>query len=224
MQASNIDYSTINFFEQNLQVKNLIDATEREKAHLLRHKIFVHELRWVPPHISGLEIDSYDGEGMVPLGLLDQTGRLIAHLRVTLPQRIFMMEKEFAALIETPINKTKSTVEVSRVCTEADARGMRITTPFGIFFISMLLYKGLYHWCCQNFINDMCMVIESKLARLLTMAGFPCRKLGKPVIMPDGVSAVAVRVDWREFYSVNQYSKPQLLDWFNSVDSMKKAA
>lgn len=224
MPASNCRYSAINFFEQNLRIKNITNSIERENAYRLRHKIFVDELKWVSPRADGLEVDNYDNEGMVPLGVFDQTGRLIAHLRITLPQRAFMMEREFAALIETPIRKTDSTVEISRVCTEADIRTMRITTPYGNMHVSMLLYKGLYYWCCQNRINDMCMVIEKKLFRLLRMSGFPCLMIGKTTIMPDGVSAVAVRVDWREFESKNQSCKPQLLAWFNNTGIMKKAA
>lgn len=223
MQEAN-RYLAICCFEQSWNVRNLTNATDQDMAYRLRHKIFVDELGWVAPQTGGLEIDSYDGNGMVPLGLFDQTGRLIAHLRITLPQRTFMMEREFTALIETPIRKTNGTVEVSRVCTEADTRTTRIITPFGKIYVSMLLYKGLYHWCYQNYINDMCMVIENKLFRLLRMSGFPCKKMGKPTIMPDGVSAVAVRVDWREFESINQKNKPQLLDWFNNGHQMRKAA
>jgi acyl homoserine lactone synthase len=224
MQVTNCKYLSIDFFEQNLRIKNLTNSTEQENAYRLRHKIFVDELKWVPPQADGLDIDIYDSEGMVPLGVFDRTGRLIAHLRITLPQRTFMMEREFAALIETPICKTDSTVEISRVCTEADTRTMRITTPYGNMHVSMLLYKGLYYWCCQNLINDMCMVIENKLFRLLRISGFPCRMIGKTTTMPDGVSAVAVRIDWREFELKNQSSKPQLLAWFNNTGIMRKAA
>jgi N-acyl-L-homoserine lactone synthetase len=217
MQINNSRYLPISFFEQNFEVKNLTNLTERESAYRLRHKIFVDELKWVKPQSEGLEIDFYDDEGMVPLGVFDRLGRLIAHLRITLPQRTFMMEKEFAALIETPIRKTNSTVEISRVCTEAEARAMKILTPHGYTHVSMLLYKGLYCWCCKNFISKMCMVIEKKLFRLLRMSGFPCQVMGKTIIMPDGVSAVAVKIDWRVFESINEKSKPQLLAWFNNT-------
>lgn len=224
MQATTGRYSTIDFFEQNLRVKNLTSSTERENAYRLRHRIFVDELKWVKPQTDGLEIDIFDGEGIVPLGVFDQTGRIIAHLRITLPQQTFMMEKEFAALIETPIRKTNGTVEISRVCTERDTRTTLITNRYGNMHISMLLYKGLYYWCCQNLINDMYMVIENKLFRLLRVSGFPCRMIGKKTNMPDGVCAVAVRVNWREFESINQSSKPQLLAWFNNTGIMRKAA
>ena len=213
----------INFFEQGWNIKNLTNETQQKKAYRLRHKIFVNELGWVAPQTGELEIDTYDGDGMIPLGLFDQAGCLIAHLRITLPHRTFMMEKEFSALIESPICKTDGTVEISRVCTEKATRTMKVPTGHGNFYISMLLYKGLYRWCCQNLINDMYMVIENKLFRLLRMSGFPCRMIGNPTIMPDGVSAVAVRIDWREFESINKNSKPQLLDWFNDVGPMRKA-
>jgi N-acyl-L-homoserine lactone synthetase len=213
----------VEIFEQDFRANNL-NSMDKIKSYQLRHKIFVKELGWVAPQKDQLEIDAYDGEGMMPLGVFDQTGRLIAHLRITLPEQTFMMEKEFAALIELPIPKTRNTVEVSRVCIEADVRNVIIINPYGKYHISMFLYKCLYLWCCKNLIKNMVMVIENKLFRLLKMSGFPCRRIGRTTIMPDGVSAVAVRVDWQEFESENQTSNPDLLAWFKDVNLINKAA
>lgn len=224
MQASSCKYLGLDLYEDNFRVKTLTNQAERENAYRLRHKIFVNELNWVPPQVDELEIDVYDDERMVPLAILNQTGKVIAHLRITLPHRTFMMEEEFSALIEKKISKTDDTVEISRVCTRVDTRRTLIMSPYGRQQISMLLYKGLYSWCCQNCINYMCMVIEAKLYRLLRMTGFPCRQLGDITIMPDGVSAVAVSLSWREFELLNQNNNPQLLAWFSSTNTMEKAA
>jgi len=217
-------YSTINFYDQGFRVKNLTSTIEHEKAYRLRHRIFVDELKWVAPQADRLEIDVYDGKGMFPLGVFNQTGELIAHLRITLPHHSFMMEREFASLIESPISKSCSTVEVSRVCIEYGWRRVKLKTVYGEYHLSMLLYKGLYQWCCQNLINNMYMVIEYKLYRLLKMTGFSCEAIGRTIIMPDGVSAIAVKIDWRKFESVNKKQKPQLLTWFDDSRVMNQAA
>lgn len=218
MHSKGSIYKTVDFFEQDYQVKTLTTKFELEEAYAFRHKIFVEELGWVSPQRNGLDKDRYDDTGMAPLGVFDRTeGRLIAHLRITLPHRIFMMDKEFASLIEIPIIKTDGTVEVSRVCTEKKYRKTQLETIYGSYHIAMLLYKGLYQWCTQNSLNDMYMVIEYKLLRLLKLLGFPCSEIGKSTIMPDGVSAVAVRIDWREFEMLNKNNKPQLLGWFRDI-------
>ena len=209
-------YLPIDFWECGFRVKTLTVQAEKLDAYRLRHKIFVDELSWVKPQKNNLEIDVFDDKQMVPLGVFDSANRIIAHVRITLPQRSFMMEEEFPELIDTPICKMNTTVEVSRVCTEMASRKTKIITPYGNMDISLLLYKGLYCWCCSNRINDVCMVIENKLLRLLKISGFPCRKLGKIVIMPDGVSAVAAKVSWREFAMLNRKNHPLLLAWFNN--------
>lgn len=217
-------YATINFFEHGFNVKNLTSSSEQEEAYKLRHKVFVDELGWVPPQSNCREIDAYDGDGMISLGVFDHEGRMIAHMRITLPQRVFMMEKEFSSLIQIPIKKTSRAVEVSRVCTEVDTRRAKVATTYGRYHVAMVLYKGLYLWCKKNRVHHIYMVIEYKLLRLLKLSGFPCREIGALTIMPDGVSAVAVRLNWREFDAVNKWCKPQLLIWFGDVQGLKKAA
>lgn len=214
----------IDLFEKEFNIKNLTTKEEQEKGYLLRHKIFVNELCWVPPQPDAREIDLYDGKGMVPLGVIDQKERLVAYLRITLPWKTFMMENEFSFLIDEPIRKKSGTIEVSRVCTEFDIRKTIITTDYGRFHIGVMLYKGLYVWCKQNSVDEMYMVIEYKLLRLLRMTGFPCRMIGTPATMSDGVSAVAVRISWREFEQKNKSNRAHLLDWFSDNGKTRKAA
>ena len=220
----NYRYQNIIFFEHGLQVKSLATPMELKESYKLRHKVFAEELNWITAQKNYLDIDTYDGKNMAPIGVFDQGDKLIAQLRITLPQRVFMMEKEFAELIDTSIDKNPETVEVSRVCTTTEIRRAKIETDYGNFYISMLLYKGLYLWCLSNNISIMYMVIEYKLLRLLKLSGFPCHKAGPPTIMPDGVTAVAVKISWKEFQSINENKKPQLLGWFNDIGETRQAA
>ncbi len=127
-----------------------------------------------------------------------------------------MLENEFLSLVapEHEIRKESDTVEVSRLCVAPEARNANIRGNFGMHGISMLLYKGVYHWCIDNDIRYLYLVVEHKVLRLLCAKGFPCNLIGEPKIMPDGVAAVAALMDWREFERLNAARRPAMLRWF----------
>lgn len=201
-------------------VKTMEDEGDKNQAYRLRHEIFSEELRWVPETDDGLEIDVYDNNA-VSFGVFDAGNRLSAFLRLILPGMPFMLEKEFIAMVgpEHKIRKEKDTVEVSRLCVAPFARSNRVTGNFGAHNISMLLYKGVYHWCLTHNIRYLYLVVERKIFRLLQAKGYPCRLTGAPVLMPDGVMAVAAIMDWREFEALNVSRKPEMFNWFIQYQS-----
>ena len=140
-------------------------------------------------------------------------GRLLAFIRLILPQTTFMLEREFSLLVgaEHKIRKEDDTVEVSRLCIAPEARDYAVSGSFGSQSLSMLLYKGVYHWCDRWNIRHLYLVVEQKIYRLLHLKGFPCKIIGKPITMPDGVIAVAATMDWREFKILNEIKRPQIL-------------
>ncbi len=211
--------SGINYCESSLTVKTLETSNERIKAYKLRYESFVEELGWIEPFTNRLEMDQYDDERMIPLGVMDPKGNVIAHLRITLPNFPFMMEHERMAKINQPIEKNGDTVEISRVCTHSSTRKMLIETSCGKINISLILYKGLYQWSKENGINVMYMVVEKKLYRLLKLMGFPCLPIGDITQMPDGAITVAIRITWDEFDRININSRPGLYKWFNTVET-----
>lgn len=216
------NYSNIDFYESFLRIKTLENSIEKTKAYRLRHEAFATELGWVQSQVSGLEMDRYDDERMVPLGVFNGTNDLVAYLRITLPNFPFMMEHEKMATINEPLEKSNETIEISRVCTDVTARSALLDTGYGKFNVSMVLYKGLYQWCQINHIHKMYMVVESKLYRLLKMSGFPCRPVGDITIMPDGAKTVTVKVNWKNFELQNITKRPNLLTWFNSIESIER--
>lgn len=133
-----------------------------------------------------------------------------------------MLEREFLSLvgIKHEIRKEYDTVEVSRLCVAPEARSNVVSINFGIHRISMLLYKGVYHWCIRNNIRYLYLVVEYKIYRLLKAKGFPCKRIGEPQTMPDGVTAVATIMDWREFESLNTVKRPDMLRWFTQYQTL----
>ncbi len=198
--------------EQELSFHTLT-TEEKRKGYKLRHDVFVAELGWAEAKENNLDIDSYDNEDMIPLGLMFNNDELIAYLRITLPGARFMMEGEFSQLLGgRVIAKNRGIVEISKVCVKKNFRRARILSEYGEMNVSLLLYKGLYQWSLINDVNKLYMVVDEKVNRLLRLCGFPTQLIDKPHIMPDGVCAVAVIVDWGEFALVNQKKKPILLE------------
>ena len=206
--------------EGGLVVKRLDQTHEKSLAYQLRYRIFCQELGWVPPRESQLEIDEYDDHA-VPFGVFDQKGRLLAYMRLIKPEVPYMLEKEFLCMVAPnhKIRKERDTVEISRVCLAPEARTEQIAGNFGVTSLSLLLYKGVYHWCLANGIRYLYLVMEKKVFRLIRARGFNCDPVGEPVVMPDGVEALAALLDWRKFEALNGRKRPKMLSWFINAQS-----
>jgi acyl homoserine lactone synthase len=206
------------FKEQGYHVKLLTSPTEIRQAYRLRYEVFRNELGWIKENTARLDIDAYDNENTLLLGVIDSKSSLLTGLlRISLPKTTFMMEKEFDFLLsDYKIQKTPEVIEVSRVCTSPHLRQEHLHTHFGTFSLAMLLYKGLFHWSQKTGTHLMYMVIEKRLNRLLRISGFPTKTLNSPYLMPDGVQAVAVSIDWREFIQNNSRTRRKLMAWFNN--------
>lgn len=218
-QESTENYS-IFIHEGGLVVKNLITEEEKIQAYHLRHRIFAQELGWVPQSENALETDSYD-DYAIPFGVFDGDRGMLAHIRLILAGYPFMIEKDFKLLVssEHVIRREFDTGETSRICVAPEARPGMVSGNFGIHRISMFLYKGVYHWCLKNNIRYIYTVVEHKVWRLLRAAGFPCKLIGEPQVMPDGAKACAVIMDWREFETLNAEKRPDMLKWFIQYQS-----
>jgi len=208
--------SSILIREGKFIVKNITDSFEKIQAYYLRHRIFCQELAWVQPSADYLEIDRYD-KNAVFFGVFDKfSHKLLAFLRLIIPEGVFMLEQEFSLLVEPNyiIRKKSDTVEVSRLCVAPEARDKKIIGSFGIYNISMFLYKGVYQWCIKNHVRYLYLVVEHKIYRLLRIRGFPCKMIGKPIQMDNGVVTVAAIMDWREFETLNTQKQPEIIKWF----------
>ncbi len=201
--------------EGGFTLKTLEGDDENSQAYRLRHRVFSEELGWVPRTTDQRETDEYDSHA-VPIGILDAQNRILAYARLVLPDRTFMIEKEFSCLVSSnhKIRKEDDTAEVSRLCVSPEARNTSVSGNLGTHGLSMLLYKGIYHWCARNRVRYIYIVVDYKIYRLFWAKGFPCRPVGEPVAMPDGCIAVAAMVDFEELVSLNTLKRPELMRWF----------
>ncbi len=169
---------------------------------------------------EGLERDDYDAHAM-SFGVFDKEERLAAYLRLIMPWKPFMLEREFRSLLSPgrEIRRDRLRAEISRLCVAPEARKARLFSEAGSCDISTLLFKGVYQWCRREGIRYLYAVTEKKVYRLFRAKGFPYRPIGEPKVMADGVVAVAVMMDWREFETLNAARRPALLRWFTRYRS-----
>ncbi len=214
------DDSFIRLDEGDYFVKNLLTEEETVKASHLRYRVFCQELGWLPKSEKELEIDDYDNNAVF-FGVFDGQRELLAYLRLIMPESPFMLEREFASLLghRYKIRKEKDTAEVSRLCLAPKARKNRIFCTSGIYGVSIFLFKGVYHWCIRNGIRYLYAVAEQKIWRLFYAKGFPYKPIGELKKMPDGVIAVALFMDWKEFEILNSARRPAMLKWFTQSRS-----
>lgn len=201
-------------------VKTLTDEKGKFQAYRLRHRIFAQELQWIPQREDGLERDDYD-KNAVHFGVFNEHKKLLAYLRLIMPDKYFMIEREFISLVgpEHKIRKERDTVEISRLCVSPEEGNNKIFCNFGVYNASIFLFKGVYQWCIRNNIRYLYAVAEQKVYRLFCTKGFPYKLIGKPKIMQDGVIAVAVIMDWKEFEGLNIIKRPKLVNWFTQCQS-----
>ena len=183
------NYRSILMQEDGLVIKTLSDEREKIQAHQLRHRIFCDELKWVLHSRNDMESDEYD-RNAVFFGVFDEGRRLVSFLRLIMPGRQFMMEKEFLSLVDPGhrIRKEQDTAEISRLCVAPEARHDRMSGNFDVHRISLILFKGVYQWCILNKIRYLYAVTEQKVSGLYCLTGFHFRPIGTPERRTDRVT------------------------------------
>jgi len=201
--------------EAGLRLERLRSPAELDQAFRLRHRLFAETLHWVPEHPSGLEIDEYDSCTEL-IGILDAQRRLLGLVRMHESSVPFMIEREFATVLGSnaiPF-KARDTAEITRFGLDPQARAQKVWTRHGCFDLFTLLLKGIYRWSVGHGVRTVFAVVDHRVFRLLHLRGFPFEALAEPKVMPDGVVALAIRLDWARFQEENQARRPGLLAWF----------
>lgn len=206
---------SVDIEEGGYSVRMITDAGGLRQAFQLRHRVFCEELKWVSETDDRSEIDEYDINA-IHFGVFDKDNILRAYLRLVHTNRPFMLKDIFGSLIGPghELKRDTNTAEVSRLCVAPEARKDGVSGNFGVHNISMFLYKGVYHWCLENDVRYLYLVVEDKIFKLLNARGILCAMIGEPQLMPDGLNAVAGIIDWRDVEERNSLLRPKMLDWF----------
>lgn len=209
--------------EEGYVFKNVAEEEELDQIYGLRHRVFCDELRWVGEEKNFKERDFYD-DFAVSFGIFDAQGRIAATIRTIVGPDPFMLSNEFSFLVKDclPLRTESDTVELSRLCVAPEYRNAVFPTSDSPQSVSMLLFKGLFQWCRLNGIKLVYAETEPKTRKLFCMRGIPLKPLGTPCHMPDGVTAIAVTIDWDEFIEMNRERKHGLVKWFFEGDGLNR--
>jgi len=203
------------FIEENFSIQEIEKKQDQLKAYRLRHSVYCDFLHWVEPSPDGLEIDRYDVFSTT-LGVLTKAGDLLGVIRIIQSDHLFMMEKEFRNLVSSDhrIRKECDTAEITRLTTLVPLH-LTVTNQRRV---SLLLYKGVYHWSLLNGVRYLYFVVEERFFRVLKRVGFPCLAIGPVTTLRDGVQAVATILDWEVFRSETGIYRPDFLDWIANLN------
>jgi len=164
---------------------------DMEEARTFRHKIFLEELGWSLLDSTGQEIDEYD-KNSVHFGAFEDSGELVGYCRVILPKIGFMIEKDFADLVNPGyrIRKEKDTVEASRFAISKDLRGK----GEGFRVIAVLL-RSMYQWAKANRVRYIYGVCASDHLSFVREYFSCCKQIGPAHEYEPGVSSSALIFD-----------------------------
>ncbi|WKZ33397.1 MAG: acyl-homoserine-lactone synthase [Thermodesulfobacteriota bacterium] len=201
------------FEEDEFIIKTISAPEEFEAALKLRHEVFAEELKWVPEATDGLERDPYDAFSY-SIGVFREDMTLAGSLRMILPPNPFMIDREFAALLPNgkTIERSPDVAEITRLCVRKEFRSNK-----GGHNMTLLLYKGLYHWNIMNGVRYSAMVVDNRCYRILRLGCLPVEAVGDFKTMPDGVKAAVCMLDWRRFEKEASARRPDYYEWMSVI-------
>jgi N-acyl-L-homoserine lactone synthetase len=201
------------FVEDDLSVREIVEKKDYLRAYHLRHKVYCDNLQWVESSPDKLEIDRYDFFS-TSLGVFETGGDLLGVIRIIPSDSLFMLEKEFLPLVSADhrIRKECDTAEITRLTTLVPHHLAVIKQHR----VSMLLYKGVYHWSLLNGVRYLYFVVETRFLRVLNRVGFPCVPIGPVTTLGRGVQTIAVILDWEAFRLEASLSQPHFFQWISN--------
>ena len=201
------------FIEDDLFIREIEKKQDHLKAYRLRHKVYCEFLHWVEPSPDELEIDRYDFFS-TSMGVFETGGDLLGVIRIIPSDSLFMLEKEFLPLVSADhrIRKECDTAEITRLTTLVPHH----LTIIKQHRVSMLLYKGVYHWSLLNGVRYLYFVVEMRFLRVLNRVGFPCVPIGPVTTLGEGVQTIAIILDWEVFRLEASLSQPTFFKWISN--------
>jgi N-acyl-L-homoserine lactone synthetase len=196
------------FQEHGYRVAWRLTSSELRRVSELRAEVFCRELGWTGSPEDREERDSFD-DVSTHVAILDEQSEVIGAVRLIKSGAPWMLDSVFSGLASASgITKGADSAEVSRMVVHRRWRGRRLTNGMRA---CDLIYKAAYVYCRTNGIRYLYMVISDIVIELVRRSGVPCRAIGAPRRMPDGVCAVTAVIDWNMIGD-----NPTLADWYAS--------
>ncbi|HSB95355.1 MAG TPA: PEP-CTERM/exosortase system-associated acyltransferase [Spongiibacteraceae bacterium] len=178
-------------FSERYQISIASTDELRRKVYRLRHKVFCDELGYAMDHIRGHEFDEYDAGSLHILLRERASGTAIGCFRLVLPQEgeIWLPFDEYGVqhvdskLFDwSTVNRPRS-VEVSRLALNVAARhvgshdkGAGASDPY----LATAMFYAVTALVMHYSIDNVFMVIEPRLGRLISRYGFRLSQISPP--------------------------------------------
>jgi N-acyl-L-homoserine lactone synthetase len=139
-----------------IDVRELTSPDDLDAAFVLRHRICVEELGWVPAQPDGRERDEWDDDAL-HIGAFDGSG-LVGYIRVVpdSPRRGIMTHRHFGAMfiVSDPRPPVGVTGDLSRLVIDAGHRDPHLRRRLSIALVNHAQYRsqdaGLGFWYLVN--------------------------------------------------------------------------
>jgi N-acyl-L-homoserine lactone synthetase len=188
-----LDGSIEGFREYGYRVSWNLTVAEQRKVSELRADVFCRELGWTGSRDDRTEHDEFD-DGSTHIAVFDEHSELIGAVRITRAAAPWMLDTVFAELAPaTRIKKSVDTAESSRLAVSRKWRGKRVANGMRACDV---IYRAAYLYCRVNAIRQLYLVTSDIVLAHMQRAGLPCEALTAPHVMPDGVRALTVVIDW----------------------------
>jgi N-acyl-L-homoserine lactone synthetase len=107
-----------------------------------------------------------------------------------------------------PITKSCDAAEASRLAVNRRWRGKRLENGMRA---CDLIYRAAYVYCRVNAIRYLYLVTSDIVLAHMQRSGLPCEAISAPRVMPDGVRALTVVIDWDRIRE-----SPTFARWFGA--------
>lgn len=211
-----LDAAIDGFRECNYRIAWRLAPSELRKVGELRADVFCRELGWAGTREDRVERDEFDA-GSIHIAVLDGQSEVVGAVRLIEARAPWMLDTVFSALAPAGrIARGADAAEASRLAVHRRWRGKRLGNGMRA---CDLLYKAAYVYCRITGIRYLYMVVSDIVLEHMQRSGLPCRALGAPRQMPDGVRAATVVLDWSRIRE-----NPALAGWYASGWQMPPAS
>ncbi|RJF94671.1 GNAT family N-acetyltransferase [Oleomonas cavernae] len=155
--------------------------------HAMRHQVFVAEKHWslpVPAAQEGLEADQFDGPATVYLIRRDETGAVIASMRMLATTAPHTLTHVFRHLVTAALPTGPGVWESSRGCVRADHRNAldRRGHPAGDVLCAMLELALLRE------VHTITFVVTQRVWEMFSALGWTMERLGDSDVLDGEVT------------------------------------
>ena len=152
------------------------------EMHKLRYRVFKQRLDWEVAVSGGMEIDIYDIEDPVYLGLIGPGERLFGAARFLPTTGPNMLADTFPMLLHgQPMPRGETIWDCSRLCIDTEASAA--IAEGGLRRATHVLIAGIAAWGHARGITKLVAATDLHVERILRRAGCRVERLGPPIVI-----------------------------------------